>query len=227
MSQFSLGIDAPLAALDAIELPPQLRRAVPRRQLHFRAGRYCAARALTALDAAVPWPLVGRDERGVPLWPPLVVGSITHTDGFASAAVARAAEVSALGIDTEPIVSRERAGHIVQAVAAASEIAHARGAGWDQDVALTLVFSAKESIFKCLYPAVRRTFGFHDVRIVGLDGAAGTFRARIVTTLSEGFPADTMLEGRFAVDGSHVHTGIALLRVPARPPSFVIRALES
>ena len=72
------------------------------------------------------------------------------------------------------------------------------------------MFSAKESIFKCLHPMVACYFDFHDVRIVGVDGQDRTFTACIVKTLSDDFRARTLLRGRFDVEAPWIHTGIAL-----------------
>ena len=52
--------------------------------------------------------------------------------------------------------------------------------------------------------------GIRNIRIVGVDAWSRTFRARIVRTLSDRFAAGTVLEGRFAIDGAFVHTGIVL-----------------
>jgi 4'-phosphopantetheinyl transferase EntD len=195
---------------ETVELPHALHAAVRKRQLHFRAGRYCAREALCALDPDRAFRWLARASDGAPIWPDGITGSITHTDDFVSAAVARTSDLGALGIDTELIVSSERARAVAPSVAWASELGHARQAGCDRCEALTLVFSAKESIFKCLHPAVGRFFGFHDVRIVHVNPDTRCFRARIVRSLAEGLPADTILEGRYEIDGSRVHTGIAL-----------------
>jgi 4'-phosphopantetheinyl transferase EntD len=66
-------------------------------------GRHYAKSALGALGVPAAELPVGRD-RG-PQWPDGIVGSITHATGeggdYAAAAVARASEVAALGIDAE------------------------------------------------------------------------------------------------------------------------------
>jgi enterobactin synthetase component D len=194
---------------DGVRLPPELARSVPRRQVQFRAGRFCASQALTSLThrmvADVP-----RGNGGAPEWPAGVVGSITHTDGFASAAVGHLVEVTAVGIDTEPVMAPARARSVVSAVAWPCELAQARDAGCNREEALTLVFSAKESIFKCLFPSVGRRFGFHDVRILRVDGGTRIFAARLVTTLTGRLIAGTEVQGRFELDGRYVHTGVAL-----------------
>ena len=196
--------------LSLIALAPGLEGAAPKRQMQFRAGRYCAMEAMGALNDSYAGRQIGRTATGAPLWPEGVIGSITHTDDFASAAVALTADAAAIGIDTERIMPESTARTIADTIASPVEVAHARAAGFSQAAALTLVFSAKESIFKCLHPMVARYFDFHSVRIVDVDGDNRTFAAQTVETLSNAFPADTILRGRFAVEAPWIHTGIAL-----------------
>src|ERR687896_741970 len=71
-------------AFGGIDVPEALRAAVPKRQLHFRAGRFCAMEALRALAPLQRLDGVARGPAGAPEWPDGVTGSITHTDDFAS-----------------------------------------------------------------------------------------------------------------------------------------------
>jgi enterobactin synthetase component D len=209
VSQHRLYFDRPLPPdVSLITLPASLERAVPRRQLHFRAGRYCATKAMLRLDPSLAGRDVGRRADGVPLWPEGVVGSITHTEGVAAAAVASTRHVMALGIDTERIMSESQAREVSRLVAWPVELVHGRSAGMTRLEALTLVFSAKESIFKCLSRIVGRRFDFHDVRIVHV--VPGTFTARVVCTLSDSFRVNTTLHGRFACESFWIHTGVVL-----------------
>lgn len=193
---------------DTIALPEGLLRAVPGRQLQFQAGRYCAREALRALgETGVDVP---RAASGAPVWPAGITGSITHTDEFASAAVARVSDARALGIDTERVVSAERAAGISRVVATPEELANVRAAGYGWCEALTLVFSAKEATFKCLHPLVGRLFGFHTVRIVEVDRRARAFEAVLVTSLGQAYPSGTRLKGRFEIDDPWVHTAVVV-----------------
>jgi enterobactin synthetase component D len=209
--QFHLYLDRPLPRdVESVVVPPALAFALPRRRTQFRSGRYCAMKAIEALDGLCAEPQIGRSVNGAPVWPKGIVGSITHTDDFAAAAVALTSDARAVGIDTERIMSDSQARNVGCIVAWPAEVAHARTAGLSRLEAVTLVFSAKESIFKCLHPIVACYFDFHDVRIVEVDGPRRTFTARVVRTLSEAFPAGTMLRGSFEVEVLWVHTGIAL-----------------
>ena len=69
------------------------------RQWEFTAGRLCAVQAIRGLGGSETEIPVG--ERGEPIWPKGFVGSITHTQGYAAAAVALRSEVITVGIDAE------------------------------------------------------------------------------------------------------------------------------
>ncbi|MBO0877952.1 MAG: 4'-phosphopantetheinyl transferase, partial [Pseudonocardia sp.] len=74
--------------------------AVPRRRDEYACVRHCARQGLAALGIAPAAILSG--SRREPLWPPGAVGSMTHCAGYRAAAVARASDVAAVGIDAEP-----------------------------------------------------------------------------------------------------------------------------
>jgi len=108
-------------------------------------------------------------EDRTPIWPDGVVGSITHTGDFAAAAVAWAADIAALGIDSEQIIDAAAARDIAD-VCMADEptlFKAAHGRGFCEFC--TFVFSAKESVFKCLFPLTRKFLEFSDVRITSVD----------------------------------------------------------
>jgi enterobactin synthetase component D / holo-[acyl-carrier protein] synthase len=193
---------------DELAVPYELRNAPPIRQRQFRAGRFCAAQALCALDPDRAVPPLARSSTGAPVWPAGITGSITHSRGFTSAAVAHTVQFASIGIDTETIMSPAQARNVSLSVAWACEVAEARKAGCNHLEALTLVFSAKESIFKC-FSATAGFFDYRDVRIVEVDGNAGTFTARVMRTLSPQLPLHALLHGRFAIEAPWVHTGIA------------------
>ena len=84
------------------------------------------------------------------------------------------------------------------------------GMGLDDAVWTTLVFSAKESVFKCLYPLVKKMFWFDAVGIEIVDADRGVFRATLLSDLSPDLRAGMRLEGRYQIDSSYVHTGVLL-----------------
>jgi 4'-phosphopantetheinyl transferase EntD len=136
----------------------------PSRRREFAAGRLAARTALQRLGlppAAIP---AGADR--APVWPEGIAGSITHAGGIALAAAGRAGPVKVLGIDME------RCGTVNNAMAALILTA-----GDDPDYDPTLLFSIKESVFKCLYRRQQRIIDYTEV-VVRVDGKTGRFEVR-------------------------------------------------
>jgi enterobactin synthetase component D len=194
-----------------IELPPSLARAVRKRQVEFCAGRYCAREALRAGAPEHADVRIESGPQGEPVWPPGIVGAITHAHGFASAAIARARDARGLGLDEERVMDEEVAGSVLDQIAAEDEIsALVTATSWSRAAVLTVVFSAKETVFKCLYPEVQRYFDFREASVVALDPAAGRFSARLLVPLTPRLIAGTILEGRFERKTQSVCTAMVL-----------------
>ncbi|WP_030756006.1 4'-phosphopantetheinyl transferase [Streptomyces griseus] len=180
-------------------------RAVPARRREFRAGRACARRAMTALGLPpVPVP-AGRDR--APLWPPRIVGSISHTGDYCAAAVARSGAVRSLGIDAEDNLELDEPTR--QLVCLPEEEEWWRGPGGSEPYWPTVFFSAKESVYKAWFPLVGGWLGFHDVRVEP-DPHAGTFTARILAPHRRPDLAPEVLHGRFAVSPDLVRTAVVV-----------------
>jgi enterobactin synthetase component D len=195
-----------------ILLPDSLRGAVRKRQIEFLAGRLCAQRAIARLDPSRRNTLVRTLPCGAPDFPSGLVGSITHSAGFVSAAIARTTAAESIGIDSEVITSVRRAARVMRRIATAQELnAAARQVDLDRALAVTLLFSAKESLFKCLYPRVGRVFDYHDARVeVAAEGASGCFCAVVRESLSDGVSRGAVFHGRFEIREGYVHTGLSI-----------------
>lgn len=213
----ALHLDAPseadLGAFDGIVLPERLASAVLKRRVEFLAGRYCARAALRVVAPELAELVVSTGESREPLWPAGIAGAISHTGGYAAVAVARAAEARGVGLDIERWVKPTAPETIGSHIARDGELdALVAQTAWTAPEALTLVFSAKESVYKCLYPEVQRFFGFHDATIERVDVARGTFVARLEVTLTDALPAGFALEGRFERLDDVLVTALTLAR---------------
>jgi enterobactin synthetase component D len=199
----------PLVSKTRLRLPPRLRHAPPKRQREFLAGRYCAEEALRKLGADSAD--VGMAADRAPIWPKGVVGSITHTGDFAAAAVAWEAEIAGLGIDSEQIID-PAAAHDIAAICMVDEVTLFRMAhGLSFCEFCTFVFSAKEAIFKALFPLTRKFLEFSEVLITSLDWDreyfAWTTAARSNGELATGHSGS----GRLSHADGFVHTSVELL----------------
>ena len=200
------------AALDrqfpGIAVPASLSRAVPKRRVEYCAGRYCAREALRLCSPTHAELEVGRGAHGEPLWPPGIVGAITHTHEFASAAVALKSDAHALGLDAERVT--HLSADVLEYIAVPAEIAALTlTSQMSEESVASVVFSAKEALFKCLYPEVQRYFDFRDAVIETLH-ASGTFSARLLVELSPRLPAGARFSGRFAHGDGRVYTAVLL-----------------
>ena len=152
-----------------IARPESIARSVPKRQAEFLAGRYAAALALQHLGPVRNQDVqVGIGEKRNPLWPQGVVGSISHVGSVAVCAVSRAADKDYLGIDVEVVMSTRVCREVARIVSTRRERELLCAEGLSERVALTLIFSAKESLFKALYPSVRDYFGFEVAEVAEL-----------------------------------------------------------
>ncbi|HMH18327.1 MAG TPA: 4'-phosphopantetheinyl transferase superfamily protein [Burkholderiales bacterium] len=198
--------DPSLLFLDEVQY---LGRAGPKRIREFAAGRLCARRALEEFGFT-DYPLRTDSDRR-PRWPAPLIGSITHTAGICGAVVAERRQFRAIGLDMEIVgcVTPEIWPSIctpeeTRWLAALPEPEQSRSAA--------LIFSAKESFYKCQYGVTRQWLEFDDVALdlPRSDESAGCFalRPRRRIALLEHDTAPMM--GRFEFHGSLVVTGMIL-----------------
>ena len=194
--------DMPVLAEEAAYLAA--RRMRPRREAEFRAGRACAREALSRIGID-GWPLIPAATRE-PQWPADVVGSITHSGTYCAAAVARTSRCAGIGIDVE---ATGRVGdELAPAVCSRSELAAlGKCSSGGRRELLTLIFSAKESVFKAIFPRQRLFLEFSDVGIE-FEPESGSFRARGQAPEMERLL--DRLEGRFAVGKVNLATTAVL-----------------
>ncbi len=195
-----------------VELFPEERaalgQAVEKRRREFVTARACAREALAQLG--LPPSPIATGERGQPLWPAGVVGSITHCTGFRACALARATHLAGVGIDAEPHaplpegvlgeIARAEERPLLTRLAQSHPAVH-----WDR-----LLFSAKEAVYKVWFPLAQCWLGFEDATLT-FDPAARTFHARLLKPWPEvGRRFLPALEGRWLVREGLVLTAIAL-----------------
>jgi 4'-phosphopantetheinyl transferase EntD len=181
--------------------------AVPARRRHFAAGRACARTALASLG--LPAAAIPRRAGGAPGWPPGVVGSITHCEGFGGAAVAAATDLSCLGIDAEP--NQPLPEEVLALVVSSEEERRSLGrlqATEPQACADRLLFSAKESAYKAWSTTHEGWLDFADASV-----AFDPRRRRFQVHLNGARPAPVPYEGRWSESDGILLTAVA---VPGR-----------
>lgn len=165
--------------------------AAHKRRRDFALGRACAHDALAALGHGHA--VIGMDEAGAPLWPPGVVGSITHTKGYAAALVGAAWHFAGVGVDAERVgaVTEDLWPRLFDVV----ECDYLRALdSTGRQLVATLFFSAKEACYKAW--AMKGALEFREIHVV-LDGCGF-----IATRSAE------HLRGRYAVQEDLMLTAV-------------------
>jgi len=183
-----------------------IRNAMPKRRQEFAAGRLCARRALTQFGIKDYPLLVGNNRE--PIWPPGIVGSITHTEGYCGVAIALKTNIKSLGLDVE--FARNLDGNCWEHICTQQELAWINSLPSDiQQENIALVFSAKECLYKCQYAISKRWIDFHDVTIK-VDLGVREFEATFMVNLGSSFKRGTCLNGKYLFYHGHVFTGMSI-----------------
>ncbi len=134
-----------------------VERAVAKRRTEFTRGRACARAALRAAGGPTAPIPVGPNRE--PVFPDGFVGSITHCDGLVAAVVGRGAE--GLGVDAERVTRLESG--VLEMILTDSDEDRRGAAQWARPEHACLLFSAKEAVFKAVFPSSGVWIGFEDV----------------------------------------------------------------
>ena len=155
--------------------------AVPLRRVQFADARACARNALTDLTGhGHADTVIGKGERGMPLFPRGTVGSLTHTTGFRAAVVARTDTLKSVGVDSE--VAKPLPDGVSDAVLTPRDLQHIAAVqrhgqqhvqhherdpkfSSAENILGTVVFSAKEALYKSWFPLARVFLDFSQADI--------------------------------------------------------------
>ncbi len=146
-------------------LPLQIRQAHHKRQAEFIAGRVAAHYSMSAIG----------QYRGVeinpdrsPLFPEALKGSISHSQNLAIAATipSEAIPDTCLGIDIQHWFSHEETEDVATLVCKDVEIERLQDTHLSYQQKVTLLFSAKEALYKAIYPLVKEVLDFDVVELV-------------------------------------------------------------
>jgi 4'-phosphopantetheinyl transferase EntD len=174
----------------------------------FTRGRACARRVLGELGVEDFSLLAGAKRE--PLWPDSIVGSITHTSGYAGAVVARQCYLRGIGIDCEVIESvNEELWSRICTPAEQDRLARLQPVERGRQAAL--MFAAKEAFYKCQFPITHEWVGFEDVVIEPVEWPASAGSLRIIPQKTLPLEAGVVaaLIGRFQFRDRWVITGVS------------------
>ncbi|AUO47503.1 4'-phosphopantetheinyl transferase family protein [Pseudomonas ogarae] len=213
LGRFSLErFDPGLYPRAGVDFPPDVVRSVRSRQAEYLAGRWLS-RQLWVKRNVTPIQL-GSGAHRQPIWPSGWVGSISHTSTIAVSCLAKSCEVGLLGLDLENWLAPEVADRISATIVDRRETLYLGVLGPFEQM-LTLAFSAKESLFKAVFPQVGCYFDFDAVRLVEIHWPSGRLVLKVTQDLSTSIRSGMLFEGYFQMWAGAVFTIIA------HPPNAV------
>jgi 4'-phosphopantetheinyl transferase EntD len=199
-----------VADLDGFELHPLEAAALgdavsDKRKRDFRLGRAAARRAVQKTGCPQVSPIL-RGEHREPLWPVAIIGSIAHCTEYGIAAAAWQYDVPAVGVDIQ-LIEERYTDELIARFADPDEFEWVRSDPGLRTERAVKLFSAKESVFKALYPLRRVWFAFDVAHLTPLDGERA-FRADVrLPALSSGA---IKLDVGISYYDDHIITGAVL-----------------
>lgn len=189
-----------------IPCPAPLPRAVEKRRMEYLAGRAMAQAAMALLEHP-PTPVITQAGRA-PLWPKGLSGSISHARGRCACLLSRDTTHS-FGVDTESIASGQSLNAILAETLNATERDRITQGPRPPATNATLTFSAKETLFKALYPQVGRFFGFDAAELTEPPGQ-NNLTLSLTTNLTETLTKGRRFDIQHCLTGTHVLTWLSV-----------------
>ena len=166
-----------------VEFPDQMNKSVIKRRAEYLAGRYCALNALS--EIGIKNYQIQTGEHRAPIWPDGILGSISHNDNFAIAAISKRHNLCGIGVDVEEVMSTVTVNNVMsQILNKEEELLISTLDPENIEKWFTAFFSAKESFFKAAYSEVKSYFGFDAVTIKHVDIEKSTLQLKLNTFLS-------------------------------------------
>ncbi|WP_058911261.1 4'-phosphopantetheinyl transferase family protein [Entomohabitans teleogrylli] len=187
----------------AIDYPQNIRQAVVKRKAEYLAARYGCA--LLLREAGAPHTRVASGANRQPLWPPGFCGAITHSKDRALVVIAPLSAGLYPGVDIE-FCAPQTLETIAQEITTPQELRYLKQGPGGPEMALLLAFSAKESLFKSLWPQVGRFLNFTSASVVAIAPQRREFTLQLNEALSAALPAGRCFYGHYRQDDSAITT---------------------
>ena len=158
-------------------------RACKRKQIEFASGRAAAHFALNQIGFSNIFPIL-RGQEGEPLWREGIAGSITHCYPWSVAVAVKCPNLRTIGVDLET-TGRMKGTDISELVCHRSELNWVHSGNLQER--LTMIFSAKEAVYKAFYPLCRRYIDFKDVELTWAP-AQSCFQGKFLASFGPELP---------------------------------------
>lgn len=192
----------------SVFFPSTIKRSARKRRADFFAGRLAAKIAFFALHDV---PLASQyflsvGEHGEPLWPKDSRGSISHTDRKAVCLLTRDREKTFVGIDVENLMDKNTANEVGMIIQERSEMEILLARKLSFEFATTLLFSAKESLFKAIFPYVGKYLDFAQSQLVDIDFLSRKLTLHLCNKIAKDHQIPNSYILKFEINDSSVQT---------------------
>lgn len=192
-----------------IVMPGSLKMACRKRKAEYLAGRYAASKVLEQFGYVGYTLLPNQD--GIPRWPSGIQASISHNDSTAICVASMGnGIIRGVGVDVERYIGLDLQSSVGDLISSPAERALLMEAGVPLAAALTLIFSAKESFFKAVYPLVKSYFDFKVAELVGINTVAKTFCIKLLCNLDDSFVKGWTAKGSYMESKDEITTMIGI-----------------
>ncbi|MEG3756172.1 4'-phosphopantetheinyl transferase family protein [Psychromonas arctica] len=157
-----------------IAFPSMLNKAVAKRKSEFLAGRYLAKIIMKHLQFQDK--NIGINEHKAPVWPQELLGSITHSRETAHCVITKLQSHKYIGIDVEHWLSTEDANSLMNNIVSDQNEYQILLPYINFEQAITLIFSAKESLYKAIFKEFEHYVDFHVAKVTKVN-----FNTRLLT----------------------------------------------
>ena len=170
-----------------LRCPAHIASSTEKRKSSFFAGRLAAKVGMGALGVSEED--VGVGPRGEPLWPKTVSASLSHTDDTAMCILS--CGQYRLGIDVERPMNVTDSYEVKKMIMTKFEQQYFSKFSFGKNCLTTILFSAKECLYKALYPEVQSYFDFLDVETIRVDLLCSEITFRLCKNLCAILPMNT------------------------------------
>lgn len=187
-----------------IPLSDSILKSVNKRQAEYFTGRLAARHCLDRLGFFDFNVFSGKHRN--PIWPKGISASITHANNSAICIATFSREYQYVGIDLEKVIRIDVIEKIANSIAQPQELKFLNSLNMDYNLAFTIAFSSKESLFKALYPSIGKYFEFSAARITSICEESQMFALSLTQNLTQNLIAGMIFTGFFSFTEQTVTT---------------------
>lgn len=179
-----------------VDMPNRFDRVTRKRRTEFAVGRFLSTRLLEGYGVKTRAIAVGKG--GEPIWPDDFIGSISHSEGITICCVLKLSEFQYIGIDVELALNRKEYLNIANEVLRVEEFKFFEQCSKPNEIITTIIFSAKEALFKAIYRDINQNLTFSMFEVIAWNEINQTLVLKLTRHLATFFPKGRRFECKYS-----------------------------